>query len=133
HLALRYGGIALPELRFEIPIMAYKRLSRLCASESWVLKDVTRSIWFKSELNRIQRLLPHHKDNQLKLLHDLENIRTFKGQLCFGVAGGLVNRHLQGNTWFSGGLFVSYLRMRTNSLGASGHEPEPVFCPHGCP
>src|SRR5699024_996564 len=41
--------------------------------------------------------------------------------------------HLQGNTWFSGGLFVSYLRMRTNSLGASGHEPEPVFCPHGCP
>ena len=127
------GGLGLPELRFEIPIMAYKRLSRLKRSDSWVLKDVTGSTWFKGELSRIERLLPHYRDNQARLLNDLQQIRTFKGQLCFGVAGGLVNRHLNGNTWFSGSQFIAYLRMRTCSIGATGHEAEPVYCHYGCP
>ena len=43
-----------------------------------------------------------------------------------------MNRHLRGDTWFSGNMFVSYLRMRTGSIGASGHEEDPVWCRHGC-
>ena len=133
HLSVKNGGLGLPELRFEIPILSFKRLSRLQSSDSWVMKDVTTSSWFKNKLLRIERLLPHHSDNQARLLNDLERIKNFKGQTCFAVAGGLVNRHLRGNSWFSGHLFVSYLRMRSCTIGATGHEPDPVVCRYGCP
>ena len=122
HLSIKSGGLGLQELRYEIPIMAYKRLSRLQSSSSWVLKDIVSSAWFKAELTRIERLLPHHDNNQRRLLSDLECIQNFKGQTNFAVAGGLVNRHLHGNSWFSGSMFISYLRMRTCTIGASGHE-----------
>src|SRR5699024_1423789 len=118
---------------YEIPIMAYKRLSRLQSSSSWVLKDIVSSAWFKAELTRIERLLPHHDNNQRRLLSDLECIQNFKGQTNFAVAGGLVDRHLHGNSWFSGSMFISYLRMRACTIGASGHEAEPALCPFDCP
>ncbi|CAN0603666.1 unnamed protein product, partial [Ectocarpus sp. 12 AP-2014] len=133
HLSNRLGGLALPQLQYDIPRLFGARMNRLKQSETWFVKEVTKTNWFNKELERVCRMCPANNNNQKRLLNDIEKIE--RGHLCFATSGSLMNRHLSATTELWTDRFLQFLKLRSNCLGWKRHSSSTEFnsrCRHGC-
>ena len=96
YLSRKQGGLALTQLRFDVPRMAVRRMVRLASSNSWFVRALSDEKWFRTELRRIAQLSPVDCNNQKRLLNDIRKFND--GHMCFLVGGQLANQHLSGSS-----------------------------------
>ena len=124
YLSLKNGGLALPQLRFDVPKTSVKRLVRLTTSNSWFVRLISNSKWFKSEVKRVNRLCPVDLDNQKRLLNDIRKIND--GHAYFLIGGTLINRHFSGTTRMKPEKFQKLVQLRAGMMVA--HEEHCLTC-----
>jgi len=116
HLSLKNGGLALPQLRFDVPRMTAKRFVRLPSSNSWFLQAITSTKWFRTEIRRVAQLCPVNGDNQKRLLNDIRKFND--GHLCFLVGGQLANHHLSGSSGLAPDKLRKLVQLRSGMMVA---------------
>src|SRR5699024_2301687 len=131
HLKVKNGALGIPQLRWFIPNLAFKRMRRLTTSRCPVVKYVTTTAEYIHEMTRISILAPEKLDYDLRLLREIDTNPANKGFLCFSVGGHIVNRHLSGWTNISSHQLISLIRLRSGTLGAIHGAPNQPTC-HRC-
>src|SRR5699024_9004744 len=131
HLKVKNGGLGIPQLRWFIPNLAFKRMRRLSSSTCPNVRYLTTTPEFLHEMTRISVLVPEKLDYDLRLLREIATNPANKGFLCFSVGGHIVNRHLSGWTNTPSRQLVGLLRLRSGTLGAIHGAPNQPTC-HRC-
>ena len=131
HLKVKNGGLGIPQLRWFIPNLAFKRMRRLTTSRCPYVKYLTSTPEFTKEMTRISILTPDGLDYDLRLLRDISTNPANRGFLCFSVGGHIVNRHLTGWTNIPSRQLISLIRLRSGTLGAIYGAPNQPTC-HRC-
>ena len=131
HLKVKNGGLGVPQLRWFIPNLAFKRMRKLCISRCPCIRFLTSTDEFKREMTRISILTPAKLDYDLRLLRDISTNPGNRGFLCFSIGGNIVNRHLAGWTNIPSHKLISLIRLRSGTLGAIHGAPNQPTC-HRC-
>src|SRR5699024_1360656 len=130
HLKVKNGGMGIPQLRWFIPNLAFKRMRRLTSSRCPIVRYLTNTTAFSKEMTRISILVPDKLDYDLRLLREMNTNPANRGFLCFSVGGNIVNRHLSGWTNTPSHKLISLLRLRSGTLGAIHGAPDQPTCRH---
>lgn len=124
YLSNKNGGLALPQLRYDVPKTTIKRLVRTASSNSWFVREIAKSKWFNTETKRVNRLCPANYNNQKRLLNDIRKIND--GHAYFLIGSSLVNRHLAGTTQMRHERFQNLVQLRAGMMVE--HEEHCLSC-----
>ena len=111
HLAIRNGGLGIPNLRWTIPEMARSRMCRLQKCPIWFIQHLVKSNWYANELYRWDALCPIDGAEKWHL-NDVSKANS--AHMTFPVGGTrFANQHLSGGGYVEGQKFYRFVQLRS--------------------
>jgi len=122
HLSNSNGGLGIIQLSFDVPKMIWDRGARIRNSQCWIMQEIWKTKWFKTEMDRVHRLLPDG-DNQKRLLQDISHIPANRGHQNFLVGGNIIGRCFNGFSGLAPNQLNKLIRMRNGSVAYQHNNP----------